>query len=189
MIELNIKYYELYKKVDRFICDANGSTKGVTLYVEQMEEESLSAQMYVDTWNDDLKKLRRLRHIRNELSHDAGFDSDICEMADYEWLKNFYDRLMSASDPMAMLNKAKIEEKQRREEQKRRLEEERKRERQLKQLEQNKLQEQLSERNDSTAHKTDDLDVEIEQLKIKRVQFQAPKKKSFWQRVKDFFFG
>ena len=189
MIELNIKYYELYKKVDRFICDANGSTKGVTLYIEQMEEESLSAQMYVDTWNDDLKMLKQMRWIRNGLSHDAGFDSDICEMADYEWLKNFYDRLMSASDPMAMLHKAKIEEKQRREEQKRRLEEERKRERQLKQLEQKKLQEQLSERNDSTAHKTDDLDVEIEQLKIKRVQFQAPKKKSFWQKVKDFFFG
>jgi hypothetical protein len=184
MRDLNIDYIDLYKKVDRFIRDANGAVEGVTLYIEQMEKDRFNGSIYVETWDDDLKMLKRLRWIRNQLSHEADFDSDICKKTDYDWLKDFYDRLMSASDPTAMLYKAKAEVLHKSEEQKRRLEEERR----LKLLEQSKLQKQVSVKNDHSAHETDDSDVEIERVQLKRAPHQPQKRKTFWQRIKDFFF-
>ena len=190
MRDLNIDFIELYIKVDQFIRDANVSEKGVSLYIEQMERESFNGPMYVNTWNDDLNMLRQLRRKRNQLTHEAGFDSDICEKTDYDWLKTFYDRLMSASDPTAMLYKAKAEELQKAEEQKRKLEEERR----LKKLEQSKLQKQVPVKNDSSVYEPDDSDIEIERVRFKCVQLepvqcQPPKRKSLWQRIKDFFFA
>ena len=91
---------------------------------------------------------------------------------------------MSASDPTALFYKAKTEELQKAEEQKRRFEEERRH----KVLEQSKLQKQVSVKNDSYVHKPDDSDVEIERVQLKREQYQDPKRKSFWQKIKDFFF-
>ena len=182
MRDLIIDYLDLYKIVDRFIRDANGSVEGVTPYIEQMEKDRFSGSIYVDTWDDDLKMLKRLRWIRNQLSHEADFDSDICQKTDYEWLKIFYDRLMSASDPTAKLYKAKAEESQKAEAQKRRFEEERRH----KLLEQSMLQKQVSVKNDSSVHKPDDSAVEIERVQLNRVQYQTPKRKSFWQKIKDF---
>ncbi len=98
MRDLNVDFIELYIKVDQFIRDANGSEKGVSLYIEQMEKECFNGPLYVKTWNDDLNMLRQLRRIMNQLTHEAGFDSDICEKTEYDWLKGFYDRLMTSKD-------------------------------------------------------------------------------------------
>ena len=189
MSNLDKDFINLYIKVDQFILDANGSKKGVSLYIEQMEKECFNGPMYVKTWKDDLNMLRHLRRIRNQLTHEAGFDSDICEKPDYDWLKSFYDRLMSASDPTALQKKKKNEELQKAEEQKRRLDEESR----FKKLEQSKLQKQVSVKDDSSVYDPDDSDVEIEQVRFNCVQldlgqYQPPKRKSFWQRIKDFFF-
>lgn len=173
MRDLNIDFMDLYKSVDRFIRDAYSTTEGVSEYIRQMEQNDLKGRRYVATWGADYDKLKRLRWIRNQLSHEVGYDSDICEDADYDWLETFSRRLYSANDPLSAMKKAENAERQRRAEEQRRIqaqkraEEERRRQMQVRQQ-----QQQAS----SYAY-------------TPQTQYQPPKRKSFWQRLKDFFSG
>ena len=127
MRDLNIDFLDLYKRVDRFIRDAYASSEGVSEYLRQMEQKDFKGRGLVPTWATDYNRLKRLRWIRNQLSHEVGYDSDICEEADYLWLEEFRSRLYAANDPMSMLRKNENAERQRyREEQRRYQEQKRK---------------------------------------------------------------
>ena len=126
MRELNIDFLELYKKVDRFIRDAYGSEDGVSEYIRQMEDSYFGA-MYVSSWKIDHDMLKRLRWIRNKLSHEIDFDAEILKKTDYEWLKEFSTRLHSVNDPLAAMNRAKEAERLKAEERRRHLEEQQRR--------------------------------------------------------------
>lgn len=173
MRDLNIDFMDLYKSVDRFIRDAYRSEEGVSEYIRQMEQNAFKGARYVATWKTDYDMLKHLRWIRNQLSHEVGYDEDICEESDYDWLDAFSSKLYSSNDPIALMNKAeKAEEERRREEQRRqqaqkRAEEERQRQAQLRQ------QQQPASSYTNTP----------------KPQYQPPKKKSLWQRIKDFFSG
>ncbi len=114
MRELNVDFADLYKEVDNFIKDAYSSEHGVSEYLRQMEAETLKGRRLLSAWDTDYKELKRLRWIRNQLSHEVGYDSDITEEFDYDWLKNFRARLYSSSAPLSVLRKAEESEKQKR---------------------------------------------------------------------------
>ena len=161
MRDLNIDFMDLYKSVDKFIRDAYSSSEGVSEYIRQMENNDFKGRRYVATWAADYDKLKHLRWIRNQLSHEVGYDSDICEDADYAWLETFRSRLYSANDPMAMLNRAeKAEQKRLAEEQRRR------------QAQAHKQQ-----------SKTDSKNIPAQQAR------ESTKHKTLWQRIKSFFSG
>lgn len=127
MRDLNIDFLDLYKRVDRFIRDAYASSEGVSEYLRQMEQNDFKGRNLVPNWATDYNWLKRLRWIRNQLSHEVGYDSDICEEVDYLWLEEFRSRLYAANDPMSMLRKNENAERQRyREEQRRYQEQKRK---------------------------------------------------------------
>lgn len=127
MRDLNIDFLDLYKRVDRFIRDAYASSEGVSEYLRQMEQNAFKGRGLVPTWATDYNRLKRLRWIRNQLSHEVGYDSDICEEADYLWLEEFRSRLYVASDPLSVLRKNENAEKQRYEEERRRYQEQKRR--------------------------------------------------------------
>ncbi len=170
MRDLNIEYLELYKKVDRFIRNAYGSSEGVSLYISQMEIDRREGISYVDNWARDFRMLKRLRWIRNKLSHDAEIDSDICGQSDFDWLKSFSDRLRSSTDPEKMLSKAREEQQKRQQELWRKFNEEHLRylyleeEKQLRSTEQRKGDDELVEQCVLSVDDTDELDVEIERV-------------------------
>ncbi len=169
MRELNIEYLELYKKVDRFIRDAYSSSEGVSLYISQMEIDRREGISFVDNWDRDYRMLKRLRWIRNKLSHDAEIDSDICGQSDFDWLKIFSDRLRASTDPEKMLSKAREEQKKRQEllrmynkEHLRYLYLEE--EKQIQSAEQRKLDAESEKQSVSFVDDSDELDVEIERV-------------------------
>lgn len=106
MRDLNLKFLELYKSTDRFIKDAYQSTEGFTEYVRQMESEEREGKRRVSGWADDLKQIKHLRWIRNQLAHEVDYDSDICKQKDYELLTSFQYRLHNADDPLSLLQKS-----------------------------------------------------------------------------------
>lgn len=119
--ENNLSFLELYKSVDRFIRDAYGSDGGVSEYLREMEAKEALGQRYVEGWPDDHGMLKRARWIRNQLSHEIGYDSEILEASDLAWLNSFKERLYGASDPLAAVSKQeRIAAQRRAEEQKRR---------------------------------------------------------------------
>ena len=130
MRELNIDFLDLYKRVDRFIKDAYASSEGVSEYLRQMERNAFKGRMLVSTWVTDYNQLKRLRWIRNQLSHEVGYDADLCEEADYQWLEEFRSSLFTVDDPLAVLRRAEKAEQQRYAEEQRRYQEQ-KREQQI----------------------------------------------------------
>ncbi|MBP5362254.1 MAG: hypothetical protein J6Y71_04425 [Ruminococcus sp.] len=105
MRDLNMDFLELYKRTDRFIKDAYSSSDGVSEYLRIMDSCFNNGNLKVRGWKTDYESLKHARWIRNQLSHEVGFDSDICSSDDYEWLDEFYRRLFSADDPLAVLRK------------------------------------------------------------------------------------
>ena len=114
MKELNVALVDLYKEVDGFIRDAYSSEEGVREYLRLMKASEAEGRRLVNGWEPDYKELDHIRWIRNRLSHDVPYDSDITEGSDYDWLEAFRDRLYSSNDPLATLKRAEDKENQRR---------------------------------------------------------------------------
>ena len=104
MDNLNYKFFEEYKSIDKLCGEIYQSKQGVTDYIDQMQAASLNDYRNIPNWKTDLSQLKRVRHIRNYLAHEEGaFDKAACTQNDIDWIKSFYERIMSQSDPMARL--------------------------------------------------------------------------------------
>ncbi len=162
MRELNISFLEEYKQVDRFIKDANMTQDGVSEYIRQMELLNRRGVRLVRNWEQHYRMLKHVRWVRNQLVHEVGYDSNICERADYEYIKNFGTLLCAAQDPLAAL--AKIEREER-----------------MKRIE--------AERARSAAQRNAYGKTANAKPATKRAKTQAKKKETFWQKLKRFFAG
>ena len=160
MRDLNIDFVDLYKRVDRFLRDAYDSSEGVSEYLRRMEETSSRGRQYVTSWESDYRQLMRLRWIRNQLSHEVGYDSDLCEAEDYHWLEDFHNRLYDTADPLAVLYR--IENAKRQQTERRR------------QAEEQRRQSQAYVQHSPTTP-------------CPQPQPSPPKRETLWQRIKRFF--
>lgn len=106
MKELNTDFYDEYKRLDKFCRDMFSGQDGVTEYIKQMENAALY-RYYVPTWDEDLKQLKRMRHLRNKLAHEVEFDADLCTESDILFVKTFYTRLFNCSDPLSIIRRQK----------------------------------------------------------------------------------
>ena len=110
MTSLNINFLEEFKHLDKLCREIYRSEKGVTSYIEDMKSVPTSESRYIPNWDDDLNALVRLRHLRNNLSHEEGsLYEDVCTQADAEWINAFYSRILNQSDPLALLTRKRAE--------------------------------------------------------------------------------
>lgn len=111
MYALNLEFQEEYKRLDCLCKDYLSSAEGVSEYIRQMEKMPWSSRRYVPTWEDDYKKLKHVRWIRNQLAHEVGtLNSDICTEADTDWVQSFHNRIIDGSDPFTVIRIKKAEE-------------------------------------------------------------------------------
>ena len=104
MDNLNFKFFEEYKRIDKLCGEIYQSKQGVTDYIDQMKAASWNDYRNIPNWKTDLDQLKRVRHIRNHLAHEEGaFDKTACTQNDIDWMQGFYERIMNQSDPMARL--------------------------------------------------------------------------------------
>lgn len=113
MNDLNYIFFEEFKKLDKLYGELYEAPNGLTHYIDDMKAASSDKCSHIPNWKTDLKDLIRLRHIRNHLAHTEGaFNEDICTQHDINWIKNFHQRIMNQSDPLAMLTQMLQEKKQ-----------------------------------------------------------------------------
>ncbi len=61
----------------------------------------------VEDWDDDLRKLKHYRWIRNKIVHDFNCsEQNMCESGDDIWIDNFYLRIINQTDPLSLYRKA-----------------------------------------------------------------------------------
>ena len=108
---LAIEFQEAYKRLDKLCKECFASKDGVSEYIRIMESEYLG-EKYVSTWKSDLKELKHVRWVRNQLSHEVGtLQSDICSQNDLNYIECFYKNIMERKDPLTLLRIAKAAEK------------------------------------------------------------------------------
>lgn len=106
MNHINNVFFEEYKKLDNLCSDIYNSPNGVTHYIDDMKAVSYSNYHSIPNWESDLRQLKRLRHIRNNLAHVSGsFYENTCTTSDVRWLQTFAKRILNQSDPLAMLRR------------------------------------------------------------------------------------
>lgn len=102
MNSLNINFLEEYKHLDKLLKEMFGTEKGVSDYID------IATTTYNLQYNNDIKTLKYLRHIRNSLTHDTDtLNAQICTQADIDLLKDFYQKVCSVSDPLSLSLKPK----------------------------------------------------------------------------------
>ena len=95
-------FFDEYKHLEKLCNEIYGGQKGVSLYIEDMEQTPSYVARRIPEWYSDLKNLKRFRAIRNSIAHDSDGEMRSYEEADVEALKEFYDRIMTQRDPLAL---------------------------------------------------------------------------------------
>lgn len=109
MDAIQIELLEEYKYVDAICRDMLGAEKGVSAYIEQLDETPMTVRYWITEWNDEYRQIKHIRWLRNQIAHSTG--SVECSQADLEWLKRFHNRLLTQQDLLAKAHRV-IQESQ-----------------------------------------------------------------------------
>jgi|GEM_PF-5332914 len=105
MREIEVKSLDEYKRADALCTENYG--EGISAYITRMEETAYDVSRLVPSWKDEYYTLKRLRWLRNRITHDPG-DSE-CNESDLEAIAAFRTRLKSGGDPIAKAERRKAE--------------------------------------------------------------------------------
>ncbi len=101
-----------YKKLEQLCRDITGEDRPVSAYIEEMKNTTLGSR-YVPGWDDDLKKLKYYRWVRNQIVHETGkTEENMCTSLDVVWIDNFYNRILNQTDPLALYHQAMTQRNQ-----------------------------------------------------------------------------
>lgn len=99
-------FIDSYKHLEKLCGEILNDDRRISAYIDEMLNTP-SGGFYVGTWEDDLKKLKHYRWVRNQISHEPGCsESNMCSLEDTIWLDQFYARIMNRTDPLALYHKA-----------------------------------------------------------------------------------
>ena len=95
-----------YKRLEKLCGEVIGDDRRVAAYIEEMCKLYRGAYT-VSGWNEDLRRLKHYKWVRNQIAHDpACNEENMCDDEDAQWLDDFYNRIMSQTDPLALYRKA-----------------------------------------------------------------------------------
>ncbi len=97
--------FDEFKRLEKLCNEIYGEQHGVTLYINEMDCTSGYAARKIFGWDYDLQGLKRVRHIRNAMSHDDSDGDTDYTFEDVEFIKNFHARIMRGEDPLSLLRK------------------------------------------------------------------------------------
>lgn len=99
-------FIDSYKRLEKICGEIMGNERRVSAYIDEMARIP-NGSYYVKEWDEDLKKLKRYRWIRNKIVHDPGCsEENMCDATDTVWIDHFYSRIINQSDPLALYRKA-----------------------------------------------------------------------------------
>lgn len=101
-----MSFIDSYKRLEKLCSEIYGDNHGLSIYIDEMISK-FNGSYYVPRWDEDLKRLKHYRWVRNQIWHEPGCtEENMCEPGDVQWLENFRLRIMSTNDPLALYRKA-----------------------------------------------------------------------------------
>lgn len=101
MDNIEILFFEEYKKLDNLCKDLFKSDRGVSQYIEEMECTPFTKSRLVESWQDDYKMLKHVRWIRNNIAHNNDYSG--CNKSDVKSVKDFYKKIINQKDPFSVI--------------------------------------------------------------------------------------
>ena len=99
--ELEMRYLDEYKRLEPICNDMFSCRNGVSAYIAEMEQTPQEESGMISEWWDDYDTLKRLRRLRNHITHEPT-DSG-CSQEDMERLRWVYNRMLNQQDSLAIL--------------------------------------------------------------------------------------
>ncbi len=100
-------FIDSYKRLEKICSEMYGDNHGLSIYIEEMISYS-NGYYHVSVWNEDLRHLKHYRWIRNQIVHEPDCtEENMCNSYDIQWLDDFYSRIISGNDPLALYRKVK----------------------------------------------------------------------------------
>ena len=95
-----------YKHLEKLCGEVMNDERKVSAYIDEMVQTPQGAGR-VAGWNEDLKRLKHYRWVRNQIVHEPDCtEENMCDPEDARWLEDFYDRIMDREDPLTLYRKA-----------------------------------------------------------------------------------
>lgn len=99
--ELNARLVEEFGNLERLCSQMYNEQYGVTCYIEDMNR-TYGGSAYITNWEWNLRRLKDVRHKRNNLSHgNVSFSSPWAEHNDINFVTDFRSHILNGSDPLA----------------------------------------------------------------------------------------
>ena len=114
----DISFFEEYKHLDKLCGDMYSCQNGISAYIAHMEDEELKGSRYVSSWSSDYKALMHIRRVRNRIAHNTE-PYQMSEPEDLAFVLDYYERILSGRDSLALLRKAVEKERKHKPRQKR----------------------------------------------------------------------
>ena len=73
MDAIQIEFLDEYKYVDKICREMLGTEKGVTAYIEQLDETPVTVRYWITEWNDEYRQLKHIRWLRNQIVHSTEY--------------------------------------------------------------------------------------------------------------------
>lgn len=100
-----------YKHLEKLCGEIMRDERRVSAYIDEMTCTPFGPSL-VAGWNNDLKKLKYYRHIRNLIAHEPDCSEDsLCVPSDAVWIENFCTRILNSSDPLSLYRRALAEQR------------------------------------------------------------------------------
>ena len=110
--QLNAELVEKFGELERLLGQIYGQQHGVTCYIDEMTEKTSIFSAKIHEWNIVLKRLKDVRHKRNNLSHgEVSFSEDYAEQADIDFVKDFKLKILKSADPLSLCRKLGVQRK------------------------------------------------------------------------------
>ncbi|MDE7278527.1 MAG: hypothetical protein K2N26_02230 [Oscillospiraceae bacterium] len=101
MLETEERLFDEYKMVDNICRDIFSNQSGVNQYITEMDQKFSYGNSVVPSWDEDYRRLKRVRWLRNQIAHESSATE--CSEEDAAWLEDFHRRLLERQDSLALL--------------------------------------------------------------------------------------
>lgn len=99
-------FIESYKHLEKLCGELLNDDRRVSAYIDEMINTPRGSYL-VRGWDDDLRQLKHYRWVRNQIVHELNCtEANMCQTGDAAWLDDFYSRIMTQTDPLALYAQA-----------------------------------------------------------------------------------
>ena len=98
-------FIESYKHLEKLCGEIMNNDKRISAYIDEMINTPRGSFL-IRGWDNDLKRLKHYRWIRNQIAHEPYCtEQNMCGPDDAKWLDDFYSRIMNQTDPLTLYAK------------------------------------------------------------------------------------